>query len=77
MRIILRPRHTLHLSRRHQFAHQDIASSLYPLPTIVGELHLVLVELDAVTEDTEDGTRSHDIAIETFLLEVSIERNEK
>ena len=69
MRIVLRPRHALHLSRRHQFTHQNIAPSLYPLPTVVGELHLLLVELDAVAKDAEHGTRTHDVVVEAFFLQ--------
>ena len=70
MRIVLRPRHALHLSRRHQFTHQNIAPSLYPLPTVVGELHLLLVELDAVAKDAEHGTRTHDIVVKAFSFSV-------
>ena len=69
MRIVLRPRHTLHLSRRHQFTHQDVAPSLYPLPSVVGERHLLLVELAAVTIDAEHCTRTHNTVIETLLLQ--------
>lgn len=69
MRIVLRPRHALHLSRRHQFTHQNIAPSLYPLPTVVGELHLLLVELDAVAKDAEHGTRTHDIVVKALFLQ--------
>ena len=69
MGIVLRPWHTLHLSRRHQFTHQDVAPSLNPLPSVVGELHLLLVELDAVAKDAEHGTRTHDIVVKALFLQ--------
>ena len=43
--------------------------SLYPLPTVVGELHLLLVELDAVAKDAEHGTRTHDIVVKALFLQ--------
>ena len=77
MRIILRPWNSLQIALCHQLTHKDRCPSLNALTTIVGERHILFTESDAVTENTEDSTRSHDIAIEAFFLEVSIERNEK
>ena len=69
MRVVLRPGYTLELSRRNQFAHQDIAAPFDTLPPVVSELHLLLVEGDTVAENRKDGTRSQDVGIEAFLLE--------
>ncbi len=68
MRIVVRSRHPFQLSCRDKFSHEDACASLNTLTTIVGKLHVVLVELDAVTEDTEHGTCSHDVRIEAFFL---------
>ena len=77
MRVIVRSRHSFQLTSGDKFSHKDACASLDALTAIVGELHVVLVELDTVTEDTEHGTCSHDVGVKAFLLEVSIERNEK
>ena len=77
VRVVLCPGDTLQLSCRHQLTGQDACAPLDALATVVGELHLVLVELDAVTEDAEDGTRAHDVGVEAFFLMVSILRNQK
>ena len=77
MRVVVCTRYTLYLSCCHQLSRQNAGTTFYPLTAIVGELHLVLVKLDTVTEDAEYGTRTHDVGVEAFFLEVSIERNEK
>ena len=77
MGVVVRPWNTFELSCRDELSGKDACSSLDTLAAIVGELHLLFVEIDAVAEDAEHGTRTHDIGIEAFLLEVSIERNEK
>ena len=77
MRIIIGSRYSFQLTCSYEFSHQYAGTSLYALTAIVGELHLVLIEVDTVTEDAEYSTRTHDVGVETFLLEVSIERNEK
>ena len=69
MRVVLRPRHTLQLAGCDQLAHQDAASAFDTLSSVVSELHLFPVEFDAVTEDGEHGTRTHDVGIETFFLQ--------
>ena len=77
MRVVVRPGNTFELSSCNKLSGEDACTSLNTLAAIVGELHLFFVEIDAVAEDTEHGTRAHDIGIKAFLLEVSIERNEK
>lgn len=69
VRVVLRPGYTLELSRRNQFAHQDIAAPFDTLPPVVGKLHLLLVEGDTVAENRKDGARSQDVRVETFFLE--------
>ena len=69
MRIVLCSGYTLELSCRHQFTHQDIAPSLDALPSVVGELHLLLVESHAVTIDGEHRTRTQNVGVETLFLE--------
>ena len=69
MRVVLRPGYTLELSRRNQFAHQDIAAPFDTLPPVVGKLHLLLVEGDTVAENRKDGTRYQDVRVEAFFLE--------
>ena len=69
VRVVLRPGYTLELSRCNQFAHQDIAAPFDTLPSVVGKLHLLLVEGDAVAENRKDGARSQDVRVETFFLE--------
>ena len=69
MRIVLGSRHTLQIALSDQFTHQHGSSALDTLTAIIGEGHILFTETDTVTEDAEDGTRSHDIAIETFLLQ--------
>ena len=68
MRIIVRSWHSFQLTCGNKFSHEDACTSLNALTAIVGKLHVVLVELDAVTEDTEHGTCSHDVRIEAFFL---------
>jgi len=72
MRVVFRSRYAFQLPSRDKLAHQDACTPLNALTAIVGELHLVLVEMDAVTEDAEHGTGSHDIGVKTFLPEVSV-----
>ena len=36
---------------------------------MVGELHLFLIEVDAVAEDGEDRTCTHDVRVEAFFLQ--------
>ena len=48
---------------------QNARPTLNSLPAVIGELHFFFIELDAVTEDAENGTRSHDIGIEALLLQ--------
>ena len=77
MGVVVRPGNTFELSCRDKLSGKDACSSLNTLAAIVGELHLLFVEVDAVAEDAEHGTRTHDIVVKALLLEVSIERNEK
>lgn len=77
MRVVVGSWHSFELSCRDKFTHQDACTSLDTLSSIVGELQRLFIELDTVTEDTEHGTRTHDIGVKTFLLEVSTERIEK
>ena len=72
MWVVLCPWHSLQLTCGDKLTHEDACASLYTLPTIIRKLHVVLVELDAVTEDAENGTCTHDVRVEAFLLEVSI-----
>ena len=67
MRVILSPRHSFQLTCSDKLAHEDACASLNALTAIIGKLHLVLVEMDAVTEDAEHGTGSHDVGVKTFL----------
>ena len=67
--VVLRARHTLELSGSDQLAHQDVAPAFDALPSVVGELHFLTVEADAVAEDAEHRTRAHDIRVETFFLQ--------
>ena len=69
MWVVVSSRHSFQLSCRHQFTGQHIGSTLDALSAVVGELHLLLVELDAVTEDTEHGTCSHDVGVETLFFQ--------
>ena len=69
MRIVLRSRYTLEFSACHQFTCQDACASLDTLTAIVGELHLFLIEVDAVAEDGEDRTCTHDVG-EKGLIDV-------
>ena len=77
VRIVVSSRYSLQESFGDKLTHQDTGSTLDALSSIIGECHRFFVEGDTVTEDTEYCTRTHNVAIETFLLEVSIERNEK
>ena len=70
--VVLSPWNTLQLTCGDKLTHKDACASLYTLTAIVRELHVVLVELDAVTEDAEYGTCTHDIRVEAFFLEVSV-----
>ena len=69
MGVVLRPGYPLELSGGDKLAHQDVASPLDALPSVVGELHLGRIKPDAVAEDGEYGTRTEDVAVEAFLLE--------
>src|SRR5574344_292281 len=69
VRVVVSPGNTFELSCRNKLSGEDACSSLDTLATIVGELHLFFVEIDAVTEDAEHGTRTHDIGIKAFLLQ--------
>jgi len=69
MRIVFSPGHSLQLSSGDKLAHQDACASLNALTAIIGKLHLVLVEVDAVTEDAEHGTRTHDIGVKALFLQ--------
>ena len=69
MRIVLAPRDTLQFAGGDKLTGEDIRAALDALPPVVGELHLVLVEPYGVTEDAEDGTGSHDVVVEAFLLQ--------
>ena len=69
VRIVVRPWHPFQLSRCDQLSHQDGSAPFDALPPVIGELHLSLVKLDAVTEDAEHGTRSHDVVVEPFFLQ--------
>ena len=69
MRVVLCPGNTFQLSCGDKLTHQNARASLYALTAIVGKLHLVLVELDAVTEDAEHGTGTHDVGVEAFFLQ--------
>lgn len=77
MRVVVGTRYTLQLTCRYEFSGKNACSTLNALTAIIGKLHFVIVELDAITKDAEYGTCSHDIGVKAFLLEVSIERNEK
>ena len=67
--VVLRPGNPFKKALGHQLTHQHGCPALNTLTAIVGERHVLLAELNAVTENTEDGTRSHNIAIETFFLQ--------
>ena len=69
VRVVLRPRYSFELTCRHQLAHQYIASALDALPSVIGELHIALVEADAVAIDGKHGTRTQDVGVKTFLFE--------
>ena len=69
MWVVVSSRHSFQLSCRHQFTGQHIGSTLDALSAVVGELHLLLVELDTVTEDAEHGTCSHDVGVETLFFQ--------
>ena len=71
MRVVFCSRYTFQLTSRDKLAHENACTSLNALTAIVGELHLVLVEMDAVTENAEHGTGTHDIGVKTFLPKVS------
>ena len=69
MRVVVRPGNTFELSCRNKLSGEDACTSLYTLATIVGELHLLFVEVDAIAEYAEHSTRTHDIGIKAFLLQ--------
>ena len=77
VRVVLGTRNTLQIAFCDKLAHQNTGSTLDTLSAIVLEGHILLIELDAVTEDTEYSTGSHDITIKTFLLEVSNTRKQE
>ena len=56
MRIIVRSWHSFQLTCGNKFSHEDACTSLNALTAIVGELHIVLIEIDIVTEDAEHRT---------------------
>ena len=69
MRIVLRPWDSLQGAFRNQLSHEYGRSSLDALSSIIGERHFFPVKLDAVTEYTEHGTGTHDVAIEALFLQ--------
>lgn len=52
--------------------HEDIGSTLNPLPAIVGKGKRILVQPDTVTENTADGGCSYQIVIESLFLQCII-----
>ena len=70
MRIVVRSRHTFKLPCRNQFAHQDITPALDSLPTIVGELHILFVKGDTVTEYREHRARTQYIGVKSLFLDL-------
>ena len=72
MGIIFRSRHLLQITCCHDFTHEDIGSTLNPLPAIVGKGKRILVQLDTVTENTADGGCSYQIVIEALFLQCII-----
>ncbi len=77
MWVVVSSRHSFQLSCRHQFTGQHIGSALDALSAIVGKLHLPLVKLDTVTEDTEHGTCSHNIGVEALFLQCIVLRQSR
>ena len=67
--VILRPRNTTELTGGDNLTHEDGGAAFYTLATIIGELHIFLVELDTVTVDAKHTAGSHDVIIETFFLQ--------
>ena len=61
MRVVVSTGNTLQMTCRHKFSGHYACTSLDALSAIVGELHLLLIELDTVTEDAEHRTRTHDV----------------
>jgi hypothetical protein len=61
MWIVLRPRDVLDLTGGDDASLQITAASLYQLRAIVGELPRLLVEMDAVTDDSTDSRGRDDI----------------
>ena len=77
MRVVVGSRYSFQLTGSHEFSGEDRGTSFDALTAIVGEFHRLLVELDTVTEDAEDGTCTHDIGVKSLLLEVSKARKQK
>ena len=69
VRVVVRARHALELTCRDQFTGEDVAAPLNALMTVVGELHPLPVESDAVADNREYRARAEDIVVKTFLLE--------
>ena len=53
MRIVISSRNSFELSCSDKFTHKNTGTSFDTLTTIVCKLHLILIELDTVTEDAE------------------------
>ena len=69
VRVVLRTGNTGKLTGGNQLTGQDARATLNPLATVIGPLHRLLIEIDGVTEDTEDARRTEDIIIKTLLLQ--------
>ena len=69
MRVILGSRNTLQVSCCYKLAHQDAGSALYSLSAVVDEGEGVGIQLDAVTIDAADGTRTDDVVIEALFFQ--------
>ena len=69
VRVVVRAGDPAELSGCDELAHQDAAAALDALPAVVGELHILRVDLDGVAVDAEDRARTHDVRVEALLLE--------
>ena len=69
MRVVLCSWYSLQVSCRYKLAHQDAGSALYSLSAVVDEGEGVGIQLDAVTIDAADGTRSDDVVIEALFFQ--------
>ena len=72
MWVVVGTGNTFKLTCRNKLSCEDGGASLDALTTVVGELHFILIEMDAVTKDTEHRTCTHDVGVKASLLEVSI-----